>query len=338
MGSLFPTTPYPTPPSLRHFPRLAPSGGGGLDHSTLIIVIAVPASVVGLLLAIIFWRILSRLLRPRRVPLPPRQALVHQRELQLVEFAEYKDASVPQTLVHGSYSLETDEGTLDSVQLHRPPPQFIPSHTPPNASYSSLSSYNDDRAPSSGAATPTQFSTSVSPTSFRRTINRSGLCPRPSSEISTSAPQSIRGAPHAPHNNVQVVLPAPLAPCLYKATASDDPLSQRTLTPNTAGDTWRKSLADSWIAVGQHSLPDSEPMEREYGRDSMERPTRQRGSSPGPFLLRSRSNPSSPSRLRPSSALDQLPEDTHPPVPRVPSGFGTLSGHRALAPSRSEDH
>ncbi|KAF8499192.1 hypothetical protein F5888DRAFT_1688439 [Russula emetica] len=353
-NSDFSTTPYPTHRSLRHFPRSAPSRGP--DHTTLIIIIAVSASVGGLLLMFFIWRILSRLSRPKSAPLPPRQSLVHHRELQLAVFTEYKDAGIPKTLTDGSYIHETSDATLDSsdgIPLHPPSPQFFSSGTPPSRSSSSLRSSNDDSPRSSGAVTPpTQISTSTSPSqSSRRPMNRSGPLPRPLSTFSTNSRQSvsrqsIRAAPHAPHSNVQIVLPAPLAPGLYEETASDGPLLQRTLTRNnsySAPDSWRRSLADSWIPVGQDCLPDSKPMERQYGHDSMERPTRltRRGSSPGLLPLRSRSNPSSLSRFRPSSGLDQLPEGTYPPVPLVPSEFGALSGHRALAPStpsREGDH
>jgi hypothetical protein len=271
------TSPYPTHRSLRHFPR-APSRG--LDHTTLIIIIAISASVGGLLLTVLIWRILSRLSRPKSAPLPPRQSLVHHRELQLAAFTEYKDASVPKILANGS---ETDEATLDSsygVQLHPPSPQFFSSRTPPSGSSSSLPSSNDDSAPSSGDATPpTQFSRSASPSqSSRRPMNRSGPRPRPLSTFSTSSRQSIRAAPHAPHSNVQIVLPAPLARSLYEEdTASDGPLLQRTLTRNSTysvRDSWRRSLADSWILVGQDCLPNSEPVEQQYSHDSVERPTR----------------------------------------------------------------
>jgi hypothetical protein len=275
-NSDFSTTPYPTHRSLRHFPR-APSRG--LDHTTLIIIIAVSVSVGGLLLTIIIWRFVSRLLRPESAPLPPRQSLVHLRELHIAEFTEYKDASVPQILTNGSYIHETDETTLgssDGDQLHPPSPQFFSSRTPPSGSSSSLPSSNDDSALSSGAATPpTQISTSgsLSPSS-RRAMNPS--MPRPLSTFSTttSSRQSIRAAPHAPHSNVQVILPAPLAPGLYEGTASDGSLLQRTLTRNSTysvQDSWRRSLADSWILVGQ---PNPEPMERQYEHDSVERPTR----------------------------------------------------------------
>jgi hypothetical protein len=272
----FSTTPYPTHRSLRHFPR-APSRG--LDHSTLIIIVAVSALVGGLLLTILIWRFISRLLRPKSAPLPPRQSLVHLRDLHLAAFTEYKDATAPQVLTNGSYIHETDETTLDSsdrVQLHPPSPQFFSSRTPPSGSTSSLRSSNDDSALSSGAALPpTPFSTSESLTpSFRRPMNPSGPLPRPLSTFSTSSRQSIRAAPHAPHSNVQIVLPAPLAPSLYEGTASDGSLLRRTLARNSTysvQDSWRRSLADSWIPVGQSN---SEPTEPQDGHDSVERQTR----------------------------------------------------------------
>lgn len=278
-NSHFSATSYPTHRSLRHFPRNAPSQG--LDHTTLIIIIAISASVGGILLTVLIWRILSRLSRPKSAPLPPRQSLVHQRELHLAAFTEFKDGSVPQILANGSYIHEEDETTLDSsygVQLRPPSPQFFPSHTPPSGSSSSLPSSNDHSTPSSGAATPPgQFSSPSQ--SSRRPLKRSGSLarPRPLSTFSVNSRQSIRAAPHAPHSNVQIVLPAPLAPSLYEETASDSPLLQRRLmrnNPYSARDSWRRSLADSWILVGQDCLPNSEPMGRQYDHDSTERPTR----------------------------------------------------------------
>ncbi|KAI0249571.1 hypothetical protein BJV78DRAFT_668200 [Lactifluus subvellereus] len=79
--------------SLRHFPRS--STRQGLNHTTIII--AVSASVGSVLVAILCWRIFSHLSgRSRSAPLPPRQALVHQREHRLAAFSEHKNASIPQ--------------------------------------------------------------------------------------------------------------------------------------------------------------------------------------------------------------------------------------------------
>jgi len=302
--------------SLRHFPRDAP--GRGLRHTTIII-IAVSASVGGLLLTIFFWRILSRFLRrPDSAPFPPRQALVHQRELQLAAFTEHKNPSVPQLVPDdasstpvsqgsdsallpnardwsaytsnraSSYTHETDEGPgvgLTSSHLHPPSPHLFPPRIPHSASSStSLPSSNDNSSPSSGAATPPNpFSTSTSPShSFRRTPDRSAQRPRPSSMVSIGthmtgrSRQSVRAAPHAPHSNVQIVLPAPLAPNLYEGTASEGSHMPRTFARDSAySDSWRRSLVDTWISVGQHGLPEPEPMESRHSRDSMETRSRQ---------------------------------------------------------------
>ena len=112
----FSTTPLPTHRSLRHFPRRAPSH---LGHNTLLIIIVTAASVGGLLLTILIWRFLSRLLRPKSAPLPPRQSLVHHRELQLAAFTEYRDANIPKILTNDSHIHETDETTLDSPMESR---------------------------------------------------------------------------------------------------------------------------------------------------------------------------------------------------------------------------
>jgi hypothetical protein len=265
---------------MRHLSPRVPSHG--LGHNTLIIIV-VSASVGGLLLTVLIWRILSRLSRPKSAPLPPRQSLVHRRELQVAAFTEYKDATLPQILTNGSYIHDSDQATLNSsygIQLHPPTPQFFPPPTPPRGSFSSLPSSNDDSALSCGVVTlPTQSSTSVlASQSSRRGMIRSG--PRPLSTFSTSSRQSrqsVRGAPHAPHTNVQIILPAPLAPNLYEGTASDVSPFPRALTRDntySVQDSWRRSLADSWILVGQDCLPDTETMERQYGHDSMKRPSR----------------------------------------------------------------
>jgi hypothetical protein len=295
--------PSPTHRSLRHFPRDAP--GRGLSP-VLIIIIALSALLGGLLLTIFFWRILSRLRRPKSAPFPPRQALVHQRELQLAAFTEHKNASEPQLAPDdvssapasqgsdsallpnardwsantpnraSTYTHETDEGAEVGLHLHPPSPQFFLSRTPNSVSSSSLPSTNDNSSPSSGAATPpTPVSTSPSPNqSFRRKIDRSGQ-PRPTSMVTIGthmtarSRQSVRAAPHAPHSNVQIVLPAPLAPNLYEGTANEDSRVPRQSVRNSAhSDSWRRSLVDTWISVGQH---EPEPME---SRESMERRSR----------------------------------------------------------------
>ncbi|KAF8480971.1 hypothetical protein DFH94DRAFT_737125 [Russula ochroleuca] len=360
-SSDFTTTPHPTHRSLRHFPRDASS-----KHvsNTTIIIIVVSASVGGLILGIVFWRILSRLLAPKSAPLPPRQGLVHERELQLAAFTEHKDSlpddpSTPEgsdsallpsarewptysTNRASSYTHETDEGaeagraSSQGNHLHPPLPHFFAPSNSQSTSSSSLPSSNDNSSPSSDApAAP--FPTTSSPSqSFRRTADRRRS--RPTSMVSLgttyasirSRQSIIRAAPHAPHSNVQIVIPAPLAPNLYGQTVGVGPRPQRSFVRGNAySDSWRTSLADTWISVGQH--------EPEPSHDSMEGRSRlmRRGSSPGPLPPRSRSNPSPLSRPHPSSRPmpDDLPRGTHPPVPRVPSGYGVLPRQHSQPPS-----
>jgi hypothetical protein len=304
------TTPHPTHRSLRHFPRNASSHG--LSNLSIIIIV-LSALVGGLLLTIILWRFLfRRLLAPKSAPLPPRRALVHEREMQLAAFTEHKNSSAPQvstpddvstpegsdsalmpnvrewptysTNRTSAFTHETDDGAelgLASSRgnhLHPPSPHFFASSNSQSTSSSSLPSSNDNSSPSSDAPTPSPFSTSPPPSqSFRRATDRSSRRPRPTSMVSLgtsytsirSRQSLIRGAPHAPHSNVQIVIPAPLAPNLYGQTVGVGPRPQKSFARGNAySDSWRSSLADTWISVGQHGLP--EPNPTEWSHDSMD--------------------------------------------------------------------
>ena len=284
----------------------------GLRHTTLVIIV-VSASVGGLLVALLFYRILSRsLARSRSAPFPPRQPLVHERELQLTAFTLHQNASVAQSLPddrssthlrHGSISSfvpygdsptkasfahDTGEGIEKAgsssydIRLHPPTPSFATSRKQSSSSPTSLPSSNESSPPSSDAHTiPTTVLTSIPPIP-RRPFRHSN--PRPFSMATTDTIQStatirsrpsIRAAPHAPHNNIQIVLPAPLAPGLYERSASAEPQGIRPLARyNTHADAWRRSLVDSWVTVGQNEVPESEHAEPRRSHDSMERRSR----------------------------------------------------------------
>ena len=284
------------PRSLRLFSRDATSHG--LRHTTIII-IAVAVSVGSLFLAIIFWRILIRLSeRSRSAPLPQRQPLVHQRERQLVAFTAHSDASVPKIYADdtsndtsnatSSFHQEADERTEAALhsssadQLHPPtPPFFTPQVSTSGSSTSLRSSYGRSSPSSDGTNPRTANSPSMSPSlSARRSAGPPGSRQRPHSMASIGTTQtivtvrsrsSIRGAPHAPHNNVQIVLPAPLAPSLHQRPASAEPRLSRPGVDSTYSDSWRSSLVDTWVSVGQHGTLEPEHIERQRSRDSMER-------------------------------------------------------------------
>ncbi|KAI9445423.1 hypothetical protein H4582DRAFT_1915389 [Lactarius indigo] len=365
----------------RHFPRNGTRHG--LHHITIVI-IAVSASVGGILVTLLFWRLLSRLSRgSRSAPLPPRQALVHQREQQLAAFTGHQNVTVPRKFLdvrppapvrHGSnasliphvdnssandsfraslYTHETDDGTEgrstpQGNPLHPPTPHFLALHPPLNASSTSLPSSNGHISEPTSLATTGP--TSVSPSQSLRRPNPRPR-PRPFSMVSNGTSHtgmtarsrsSIRSAPHAPHSNMHIVLPAPLAPNLYPPTASEH--GRRSLVGDTMyGDSWRNSLADKWIPVGQHNTPSPKSVKRQSSNDTMERRGRQAqkeasvGSTP---QRRSNSNP--PPLPRPHHfsrrSLDSSLLDT-PPVPRVPSAYGTLPRQDVpvlLAPSGRE--
>ncbi|KAF8273784.1 hypothetical protein EI94DRAFT_1074211 [Lactarius quietus] len=342
----------------------------GLQHVT-IIVIAVSASVGGVLVLLLCWHFLSRSSRSRKsAPLPPRQALVHQREQQLAAFTEHQNTSVPQIFIderpsapvrqgsnasliphinnispNNSYRVslyETDDGTegLSSAHaytgsLHPPTPPFSAAHLPHRASSSSTSlplSNDNISEPTSPAAT------TLSPNHSQRRSNPRPR-PRPFSVASNCTSHtgmtarsrsSMRGAPHAPHINLQIVLPAPLAPSLYPPVV-DEHGRRSLISDTTYSGSWRSSLADKWIPVGQQSNPDPKPVKRQRSHDSMvERRGRhaQKEASMGPIpQRRNNSNPPTPSHLvghLRRRSLDNSLLDSPPPVPRVPSAYVPL--------------
>jgi hypothetical protein len=284
--------------SLRLFSRDATSHG--LRHTTIII-IAVAASVGSLLLGIIFWRIFIRL-SARSAPLPPRQPLVHQRERQLVAFTVHGDASVPKIYADdtsndtsnatSSFQQEADERTeavlhpSSANQLHPPtPPFFTPQGSTSGSSTSLRSSYGRSSPSSDGTNPRTADSPTMSPgLSVKRSAGPLGSRQRPHSMASIGTTQtivtvrsrnSIRGPPHAPHNNIQIVLPAPLAPSLNQRPASAEPRLSRPGVDSTYSDSWRSSLVDTWVSIGEHGTLEPEHIERQRSRDSMERRSRQ---------------------------------------------------------------
>jgi hypothetical protein len=370
-----------------HFSRDATRHG--IQHVTIII-IAVSVSVSSVIVMLLCWYILSRSSRSHRsAPLPPRQALVHQREQQLAAFAEYQN--VPQIFLDGppsapgrhssnasliphvdnltgnnsyrvSFCADATEGVSTSHvnPLHRPIPRFSAPH---NTSSTSLPSSIDHL--SEPAPLAAKRSTSVSPNHSQRRPNPR-LQPRPFSMVSTTTSHtcmtthsrsSMRGAPHAPHVNVQIVLPAPLAPNLYPPVVDEH--GRRSLVGEAAySDSWRSSLADKWISVGQQDnlKPKSvrrqrshEPMERRGRHAQSERvfccsgPLHGTNSIPEEASLvpitqrRSNSNPPTPSQLGlfTRRSLDNGLANT-PPVPRMPATYVKHPKQDAPVPSERQ--
>lgn len=58
---------------------------------------------------------------------------------------------------------------------------------------------------------------------------------------------TVRGAPHGPRSNVQIVLPAPLAPQVMPYMY---PLAEGSLSNMDFTESARSSVVDQWVMVG----------------------------------------------------------------------------------------
>ncbi|TFK57406.1 hypothetical protein OE88DRAFT_1730774 [Heliocybe sulcata] len=165
--------------------------------------------------------------------------------------------------------------------------------TPPplsNSPYSSQSVLSDSRSQSAERRPRANHNRSLSrPVSMASSI---------STAHTTRSRSTIRGPPHARYSNVQIVLPAPLAPSVYlEETDSevhvflDSPVHGRSAT-------------DSWVAVGnQRSVSQERPSVRNHQRTA------------------SGSSRTSKRSQRPDPTSMYQPSVRPPPVPRLPSGY-----------------
>ena len=176
-----------------HRPAGVPSAM--LSRGLLIVVIAVPAAV-GLLLTLVLLRVLARRRRRARArPLPPVQALAHHREQQLTKLDGIWLLSPPAAAAPGR-----PKSAVPSFPL-----PFSSSHTLPRT----------PSTPSSSRHRPLSVASSHSTLRSKSTRQ-----------------STIRGTPHGPHSQLQIVLPAPLAP-----------------THGASVDSRRKSAVDQWVST-----------------------------------------------------------------------------------------
>lgn len=172
-----------------------------LSRGLLVVAIAVPAAAA-LVLAAVLLRVLARRRRAARAsPLPPVQALAHHREQQLTK--------------------------LDGIWLLSPPAAYaVPSRPsrpsrPKSAVHSLPLPHSHDPAPRLPRTPSSSRHRPLSVASSQSTLR------------SKSTRQStIRGTPHGPHSQLQIILPAPLAP-------------MRTASPHHLPR--RKSAVDQWV-------------------------------------------------------------------------------------------
>ncbi|KAF9499869.1 hypothetical protein BDN71DRAFT_1441486 [Pleurotus eryngii] len=119
-----------------------------------------------------------------------------------------------------------------------------------------------------------------------------------------STRNTIRGTPHSPHSNVQIILPAPLAPEVFHYATNDD--GRRSIHSDPSNHIRRMSLADKW-APGSLNAAARQSTLLNNGEQPPRPPRR---SSSTPHGLDSRSSPPSAFHAYVNSV---------PPVPPIPS-------------------
>ncbi|KAF4572716.1 hypothetical protein EYR36_007226 [Pleurotus pulmonarius] len=242
----------------------------------------------------------------------------------------YQEPSRHASLIHSEQGVD-DITVLASTRpmdpsLPLPNPSFH--HDSASSSSLGLSSESD---PGSGSPTP-PLTPSLSRASFVQPSNpgsRSGSPStppptrttsrrRPVSSVSAtsirttrSTRNTLRGTPHSPHSNVQIILPAPLAPELFPYVTNDDHsvYGRRSIHSDPSNHIRRMSLADKW-APGSLNAAARQSTISNNGEQppSTSRPPRR--SSSTPHGLASRSSPPSAFHAYVNSV---------PPVPPIPS-------------------
>ncbi|KAI0036646.1 hypothetical protein K488DRAFT_81888 [Vararia minispora EC-137] len=246
---------------------------GTLSQTSTIIVI-VCAGIVGILLVLIFFRLLSRSsARSRSAPLPPRQELAHHREHQLAQITEDRlprKHTQPNTWLHADPSIAssstasllppvhsvgtsfTASSEQDSASLNPPPSAF---HSRPGSStLSSLGSYSADASPIPPSRISSSLASSSLDASRARRISRVSAPALSSSHTShrfsthRSPSSRINGMPHGSNSGVQIVLPTPLAPQLYQhMVGAEDSWGRRILQGEESLSS--VSMSDAWVGV-----------------------------------------------------------------------------------------
>jgi len=289
----------------RNYVRALEDGTHGLSRQTIII-IAVCASIGGIILCCLLFRTLRMCLRPSgTVPLPPIQPLAHQRERQLAKLEDdnvraqswYDNSSLAAPNAMGlvspngsKLSLLGKESLGSSPSRHTSftpttdnlPPWELDSSKPPSPSFHTLHHESSMTSSDTYTSSSPPMSPQI-PVVRQQDADISALLPVPLSQrprpLSVSSTHStvksrvsrgtIRGVPHGRHNQVQIVLPAPLA-------LMDSLLQSHE--SRAASNPDRHSVVDRWVPVGRDSaltstLPSSSrrprPVPSSYSVDRM---------------------------------------------------------------------
>ncbi|KAI0768481.1 hypothetical protein BD413DRAFT_562344 [Trametes elegans] len=261
---------------------------------------------------------------------------------------------------------------LPTDDLRAPNPSYFSVGVNPHNSMASVVSDSSDAlvTSSSELAPSVESSASLLPHARPRPGRVSRSRSRPLSVVSSAGTMhsvqshsmnTLRGPAHSIHSNIQIVLPAPLAPELYPATRpSDDRISLAGVPRASSfyavgGEGDRRTVADPWISGSQSRFsvrmdkrasgssarlpsvgprPASAPRPRSslskvassssIASDGASSKARRAQSQPprAPTHPHPASLPPSPGPSRPSSAAFAPPGSPPPPVPRIPSVYG----------------
>ncbi|KAK7064435.1 hypothetical protein R3P38DRAFT_2824494 [Favolaschia claudopus] len=309
-----------------------------LSANTTVLVAAVAGAVGGTLLLIVLLLCFCRRPQ-KKVPLPPKQELARYREHHINHVLESRPATwydsallPPPTSAFGGSkssillppdsrggspfrrpSLNTSESPSDdlahlSATIPMSPGLQLPNHSFA-ASSTSLSTAETDSPPPSAPPTgslndlpslrQTRSASSSSHPRRSRPVSVGSYSSSALSRPSRSSRNTIRGAPHGPHSQVQIILPAPLA-------FSNDRLS---VHENSS----RHSVVDQWApaAVRSQGAPIPKFQRRSFSSSEPRQSTSHSSLVPSRRSASvSASASASPSR---SSSLSASPAPTPPP-------------------------
>lgn len=170
------------------------------------------------------------------VPLPPKGPLAHHRQRQMLSV--YPQSKVP--MYTGGFALFTNNAPYGDHTPHTSyqtdDSSISPSFSSPITSQASLIPTSEENGEITRKHRPS-FGSTASPVRHplhdhrKRTLSNAGSV-HSSRSRQSSTNGTVRGAPHARHSRVDIVLPEPLAPGLYNNNTS--PRQSRMRVPHSS--------------------------------------------------------------------------------------------------------
>jgi hypothetical protein len=205
--------------------------GGALSRQLLILVVVLATIATLAALFIVTQTLRSR--RRRSAPLPPVQPLAHH------PFTKPDLDGEPPSPLYSTIPSSTGVSTMNASVLKEAEAHLSPSSTPgfANSNLSAISLASTDGQFSPPACSPAGSGNSPKP----RPLSTNSI---PNGSVSRRGSRAtLRGVPHAPHNQMEIILPTPLSPNLNRKPSSS---GYSTRWENGSSD--RISIADQWVA------------------------------------------------------------------------------------------